>query len=101
MLEAIIPHINTKIATLNRFSNRHGLCEIISKDGKTFPAEYCNGEYKHVTDFDLHKGIVYHRLTGDIQKEKLEEDSAVSCDPFYSTTFPLKTVVSIKKALIS
>jgi hypothetical protein len=100
MLEIIIPHINTKIATLNMFENLHGLCDIISKDEKTFPAEYCNGEYKQVTDFDLHKGIVYHRLTGDITKEEVEEESSNGCDPFYETTFPLRTVVCIRKALI-
>jgi hypothetical protein len=98
MLEVIIPHINTKIEALNMFGRRFGLCEIISKDGKTFPAEYCNGEYKQVSDFDLHKGIVYHRLTGDIEKEELDEDSTVSCEPFYSTTFPLRTVATIKKS---
>jgi hypothetical protein len=100
MLEAIIPNINTKIETLNMFSMRYGLCDIIAKDGKTFPAEYCNGEYKPVTDFDLHKGLVYHRLTGNISKEEADEESAVSCDPFYITTFPLRTVASIKKELI-
>jgi hypothetical protein len=100
MLEAIIPNINTKIETLNMFSMRYGLCDIIAKDGKTFPAEYCNGEYKPVTDFDLHKGLVYHRLTGDIGKEEADEESTVSCDPFYITTFPLRTVASIKKELI-
>lgn len=100
MLEEIIPNINSKIEALNMFSMRYGLCDIIAKDEKTFPAEYCNGEYKQVSDFDLHKGIVYHRLTGDITKEELDEESTVSCDPFYSTTFPLRTVCSIKKSLI-
>lgn len=100
MLELLIPHINAKIETLNMFSMKYGLCDIIAKDGKTFPAEYCNGEYKQVSDFDLHKGIVYHRLTGDINKEEEDEESTVSCDPFYITTFPLRTVASIKKELI-
>lgn len=100
MLQEIIPNINTRIDSLNMFSMKYGLCEIIAKDGKTFPAEYCNGEYKQISDFDLHKGIVYHRLTGDILKENQEEESSVSCDPFYYTTFPLRTIVSIKKSLI-
>lgn len=100
MLEEIIPNINAKILTLSMFKKQFGLCEIIAKDGKTFPAEYCNGEYKQVSDFDLHKGIVYHRLTGNISKEEEEEESTVSCDPFYITTFPLRTVASIKKSLI-
>lgn len=100
MLEIIIPAINDKIETLEMFSTRFGLCDIIAKDGKTFPAEYCNGEYKQVSDFDLHKGTVYHRLTGPIGKEEAEEETSVSCDPFYITTFPLRTVACIKKSII-
>ncbi len=100
MLEAIVPYINTQIESLNMFENKYGLCEFIAKDGKTFPAEYCNGEYKQVTDFDLHKGIVYHRLTGDITKEEVEEESSNGCNPFYETSFPLRTVACIKKSLI-
>lgn len=100
MLEEIIPKINTKIEALDMFSTRYGLCDIIGKDQKTFPAQYCNGDYKQVGDFDLHKGTVYHRLTGAITKEEADEDSTVSCDPFYITTFPLRTVACIKKSLI-
>jgi hypothetical protein len=97
MLEVIIPYINEKIETLEMFSKFHGLCEIIKKDGKSFPAEYCKGEYKQVSDFDKSKGVVYHRLTGSISKQEAEDDTNVSCDPFYETTFPLRTVVCIDK----
>lgn len=101
MLEAIIPYVNAKISTLNMFGTKFGLCDFVSKDGKTFPAEYCNGEYKQVSDFDLHKGTVYHRLTGSISKEEDEEENTVSCDPFYITTFPMRIVACIKKELIN
>jgi hypothetical protein len=97
MLEIIVPYINTQIDSLNMFDTRYGLCDFIAKDGKTFPAEYCNGEYKPVTDFDLHKGLVYHRLIGDISKEEVEEENSNGCNPFYETTFPLRTVACIKK----
>lgn len=97
MLEVIIPHINSKIGTLDMFSNLFGLCDIIAKDGKTFPAEYCNGEYKQVSDFNLHKGTVYHRLNGVIGLEFSEDESVVACDPFYNRTFPVRTVAVIKK----
>lgn len=100
MLEIIIPHINDKIEALEVFEKLFGLCEIIEKDGKNFPAEYCKGEYKQVSDFDLYKGLVYHRLTGNPSKEEAEEEASVSCDPFYRTTFPIRTVACIKKSLI-
>jgi hypothetical protein len=100
MLEIIIPYINTKIGTLDMFSNFYGLCEIIKKDDKSFPAEYCKGEYKQVSDFDKKRGTVYHRLTGNISKAEAEDDTNVSCDPFYSMTFPLRTVVCIDKKFL-
>jgi len=100
MLDTIITHINTKIGTLSLFEKTYGLCELITKDGKTFPAEYCKNEYKQVSDFDKYKGSVYHRLTGNISTEEADEEQTVSCDPFYQRTFPIRTVAVIKKDLI-
>jgi hypothetical protein len=98
MLEAIIPHINQKIETLNMFPKLFGLCEKITVGGKSFPAEYCNGEYKQVSDFDLHQSSIYHRLLGPIQMEEADEDEAVSCDPFYNRIFQLRAVAVIQKS---
>jgi hypothetical protein len=97
MLNEIVEHINTKLTTLQLFEKKFGLCETITKDEKSFPAEYCNNEYKQVGDFDKYKGVVYHRLTGSIETEELDEEQTVSCDPFYQRTFPFKTVAVIKK----
>lgn len=82
------------------FQKLFGLCEIITKDDKSFPAQYCKGEYENVSDFDLEKGVVYHRLTGDISTEEDDEDTNVSCDPFYIKTFPLRTVAIINKKFL-
>jgi hypothetical protein len=98
MLKEIVEHINTKIDTLQLFEKLHGLCEKITKDEKSFPAEYCKNEYKQVGDFDKHKGVVYHRLTGSIETEELDEEQTVSCDPFYQRTFPFRTIAVIKKS---
>jgi hypothetical protein len=98
MLKEIVEHINTKIAALQLFEKTYGLCEAITKDGKSFPAEYCKNEYKQVGDFDKYKGVVYHRLTGSIETEELDEEQTVSCDPFYQRTFPFRTVALIKKS---
>lgn len=97
MLEAIIPYVNGKIEALEMFQKIHGLCELITKDGKTYPAEYCNNEYKQVSDFDKFKGVVYHRLNGDIVTTELDEEETVSCDPFYSREFPMIGVFVINK----
>jgi len=96
MLEVIVPYINSKIEALNMFQKLHGLCETLTADGKSYPAEYCKNEYKQI-EIDKFKGIVYHRLTGEISTEELPEDETVSCDPFYSRTFPFRSVFIIDK----
>lgn len=97
MLEVIIPYINSKIEALEMFQKQHGLCEIITVDKKSYPAEYCNNEYKQVSDFDKFKGVVYHRLNGDVSAKELDEDESVSCDPFYSREFPLVGIFVVNK----
>jgi hypothetical protein len=96
MIESVISHINTQIETLNIHSRLFGLCEIIKKVEKSFPAEFCKGEYKQVSDFDK-GGTVYHRIIGDISTEESDKDTAVSCDPFYEKTYPMKIVSIVKK----
>jgi hypothetical protein len=100
MLNTIIGTINTRIEGLNLFGQIYGLCSQITRDKKTFPAQYCNGEYKQVSDFDLHKGIVYHRQTGEISLEEIEEEQIAANDPFYQRTFPMRVVAVIKKDLL-
>jgi hypothetical protein len=100
MLNTIIDTINTRIEGLNLFGQIYGLCSQITRDKKTFPAQYCNGEYKQVSDFDLHKGIVYHRQTGEISLEEIEEEQIAANDPFYQRTFPMRVVAVIKKDLL-
>jgi hypothetical protein len=100
MLNTIIGTINTRIEGLNLFGQIYGLCSQITRDKKTFPAQYCNGEYKQVSDFDLHKGIIYHRQTGEISLEEIEEEQIAANDPFYQRTFPMRVVAVIKKDLL-
>lgn len=95
-MKEIIDHINSKIEEINLFPRRFGLCEIIKKDETSFPAEFCSGEYKQVSDFEQ-GGTVYHRLTGDITSSEADEESSVSCDPFIERTYPMRTVGVIEK----
>jgi hypothetical protein len=100
MLNIIIDTINTRIGGLNLFDRIYGLCSKITRDKKTFPAEYCNGEYKQVSDFDLHKGIIYHRQTGEISLEEIEDEQIAANDPFYQRTYPMRVVAVIRKDLL-
>jgi hypothetical protein len=103
MIETIIEYINNRIETLDSFKEIRGLCEIIQKevDGKqsSFPAEYCrNGEYTRVEDYDLEKGIIYHRLTGKPTEERVE--STVGCETNIRRTYPLRVVGMVSKAIL-
>jgi hypothetical protein len=95
-MKLIIDHINSKIEEIGLFPFRFGLCERIKELERVFPAEYCKGEYKQVSDFDK-GGTVYHRLTGDISSSEADEESSVSCDPFIERTYPMRTVGAVKK----
>lgn len=98
MLKIIIDHINSRISATSLFEKKFGLCEKITKDGKSFPAYYCNNEYKQVGEFDKYNGLVYHRLMGAVITTELDEDQATGCDPFYERSFPIRTVAVIKKS---
>lgn len=104
MIQNVIPYINDQIDLLNHFAELKELCEII-KDKKedvdiTFPAEYCTtGEYKQI-DFDFKKGVLYHRLTGDITETETGEKLS-GCDQQLERTYPLKLVFVVAKSLLN
>jgi hypothetical protein len=103
MIETIIEYINNRIETLDSFQELRGLCEIIEREneGKSeaFPAEYCrDGEYKRVEDYDLEKGVVYHRLTGKPTEERVE--STVGCETNIRRTYPLRVVAVVSKNIL-
>lgn len=103
MIQVLILYINTLIVSLDVFEEITGLCEIIEKDqnGTTisFPAQYCdNGEYKAVEDYDISKGVVYHRLTGNVTEDEIE--STTGCETNIKKTYPIRTVGVIKKDIL-
>ena len=101
MIEAIIALINSRFVTLDLFKDVRGLCEIIqSKEGdslKSFPAEYCDGEYKHI-DFksNWEDGISYHRQIG-VNTEEDGEEGVTACDVEVIRTYPMRVVCLIPK----
>jgi hypothetical protein len=101
MLEVLLTDINTKLSAMNIFSTVFGLCEIITKDGVSFPAQYCNNEWKQVSDFDKNNGTIYHRLTGQISISQDDEESTSGCDIYTTRDYPMKMVVCVKKNIYS
>lgn len=97
-MEEIINYINDNL-DLAFIKEKRGLAERITQGEKVFPAEYCGkGEYKSVNDFDFTKGLIYHRLTGPITTEQVEEN-IVGCEELQIRTYPLRLVGVILKSL--
>ena len=103
MIKEIIEHVNTQLETLNFVKQTKGLCQTIKRQVKdeelAFPAEFCNGEYKSISDFDFKQGLAYHRLNGDVINEE-QEDAPSGCDIFVERSYPLKLVGVVKKSLV-
>lgn len=95
MIELIISDINNRLEPLGLFSKKAGICEIITKQEKSFPAEYCLNEYKQISDFDYKKGVLYHRLTGVSISESLDQSGA--CDIYKTKEYFMRLVVTCKK----
>lgn len=97
MIKATIEYINGKLAVLNYFEKSFGLCEIISKGDKTFPAEYLNnGEYKQINNFDKYNGVSYIRKRGDISISDVE-NTLQACGILSSVNIPLRMVVVVPR----
>lgn len=98
MIKEVILYINRLLADSGMISKQYGLCELVEKDGKKFPAEYCLNKFIQVSDFDKYKGSCYHRLNGTISISQTD-DSDVGCEILSAKTFPVKMVICVKKDL--
>jgi hypothetical protein len=96
MIEDIIKYINTKIQNLKIVSKTFGLCELIGDENKS-PAEYCKGEFRSVADFDFFKGLVYHRIIGDVNVVDVEENEWTGCFAMKEMRIPMRTCVILKR----
>jgi hypothetical protein len=97
MIKATIEYINSKLAALNYFEQSFGLCEIISKGQKTFPAEYLNnGEYRQINNFDKYNGVSYLRKRGDISISDAE-NTIESCKLLNRVVIPLRLVCIVPR----
>lgn len=97
MIKATIEFINSKLAVLNYFEISFGLCEVISKGDKTFPAQYnSKGEYKQVNNFDKYNGVSYLRKRGDISISD-EDNTLQACGILSNVNIPLRMVAVIPR----
>lgn len=96
MIEDVIKYINTRIQELQIVSKTFGLCELVGEDSKS-PAEYCNKEFKSVADFDFFKGVVYHRIAGEVPVTDVEDEDVVGCFAMKSIRVPMRTCIIIKR----
>lgn len=104
MIEQIIKYINQKLMQTTLFKDVRGLCEIIDKEDKKFPAEYFKGgEFKNIDDkTNWEVGVAYHRLLGDVEDEQLaDEFSPTACDVAIRKTYHLKLVCCVPKTVLS
>src|SRR3990167_4711812 len=97
MIKSTIDYINGKLAALNYFEKSFGLCEIITKGDKTFPAEYNNnGEYKQINNFDKYNGVSYIRKRGDISISDAE-NTLQACGILININIPLTLIAVIPR----
>lgn len=97
MIKATVQYINGKLEALNYAEKLYGLCEIIVKGDKTFPAEYNGkGEYKQINDFDKFNGVMYIRKNGDISISD-EANTLQACGILSNVKIPLKLVVIVHR----
>ncbi len=97
MIKATVTYINGKLEPLNYTEKAYGLCEIIVKGDKTFPAEYkSKGEYRQINDFDKYNGVSYIRKRGDISISD-ETNTLQACGILSNVNIPLRLVVIIPR----
>lgn len=95
MLSAIISYLNGLLADTGYFSEVKGLSVLIKKDGKTFPAYYCNGEYEPATEFDEERGLCYWRYRSELTDATIEASYQVN--KVLRRTYPLRLVCAVMR----
>lgn len=96
MIEDVIKYINIKIKELQIVSKTFGICELIGEDLKS-PAEYCNKEFRSVADFDFFKGLIYHRIIGEVLASDIEGDEVTGCFAMKAFRVTMRSCIIIKR----
>lgn len=96
MIENVLDHINGEIEDLDQFANRYGLCELGTvRDDKQAPFRYIASGNKEFIDWDRNAPLVYHRMTGETEREAIESPSAKS--NVIRETTPMRCVAFLRR----
>lgn len=95
MLSAIISYLNGLLADTGYFSEVKGLSVLIKREGKTFPAYYCNGEYEPATNFDTEIGLCYWRFRSEPTDTTVEAPYQVN--KILRRTYPLRLICAVMR----
>lgn len=97
MIESIITYLNERLSTLNLIGNILCLCEKITKEDITYPAQYFgNGQYKSVANFDKTDGISYWLKDGN-ERRAINDNNQIGCERLYDINIPLKLIAVARK----
>jgi hypothetical protein len=94
MIQEVIEYINTNLNALGYYKNVYGLCELISRDGITLPAQYCNKEYKNL---EIEKPLCYSRINGSVNISYIEEQETQVTQSYTSRVYPIRLVSIVDK----
>lgn len=99
MIKDVIEHLRAQLLTTNLFSKVWGLCELINKDGKTYPAFYKGGgSYDDVSQFDRYDGSAYFRTLSEVSMSEVEEEfKTTSCGSLVEFNLSLRLVCVVKR----
>lgn len=90
ILKAIIEHINTQMESLEYFRYAIGLCELVEKEEKLYPAYFKNGEHHPVK---LDSNETYCRKTGTVRVRNIDSDT--STEDYQERTYPIRVVAQV------
>lgn len=99
MIKDAIEFLQARLETTNLFSKVWGLCELINKDGKTYPAYYNgNGDYTDVSQFNRYDGSAYFRMLSDVTMTEVEDAFiTTSCGALLQYELSVKLVCVVKR----
>lgn len=99
MIKEAVEYLQTQLTSTHLFTKVWGLCELINKDSKTYPAFYKGGgNYDDVSQFDRQDGTAYFRMLSDVTTDNVEpEFITTSCGALIEFNFSLRVVCVIKR----